>query len=151
LDSNLLEHMMEPKNYGVIKNSDSEGIGKNPHNGEKVIIFLKVTNENEPIIEDIKFQAIGCMTTVIAGSIITSEAIGQTFERAEALVGATLGMLDNIPPEEAACSEMVALALKAAIDTYMERQKDSDFPMITYKISNNCVVDNENQQENENE
>jgi len=151
LDSNLLEHMMQPKNYGVIENSDSEGIGKNPHNGEKVIIFLKVKNENEPIIEDIKFQAIGCMTTVIAGSIITSEAVGLTFERGDALVGATLGMLDSIPPEEAACSEMVALALKAAMDTYMERQKDSDFPMITYKILNNCATNEENQQGSENE
>jgi len=139
LDSNLLEHMMEPKNYGVIEDSDAQGIGKNPSNGEKVIIFLKVTNENEPIIADIKFQAIGCMTTVVTGSIITSEAMGLTLKRAEDLVGATLGLFDNIPPEEAACSEMVALALQASIDTYRHKQEDSEFPMVTYKISNSCT------------
>lgn len=140
MDTVLLEHMMNPKNYGVLEHSNAEGIGKNPHNGEKVIVFLSVSNRNNIfVIEDIRFQAIGCMTTVLAGSIITNEARGLDFDRAEALVSTTLGMLDSIPPEDAACSEMVALALQAAMDTYKERQKDSDFPMITYKISQNCT------------
>ena len=136
-DAVLLEHMMEPKNYGELDFHNSEGIGKNPDNGEKVIVFLNVKG-SEPHIEDISFQAIGCMTTVTAGSIITSEAKGLTFERAQDLIAATLGILDNVPPEEAACSEMVALALKAAMDTYMQRRKDGAFPVISYKIENSC-------------
>ncbi len=136
MDNMLIEHMMNPRNYGVLKDANSEGIGKNPHNGEKVIIFLKVKDDT---IEDISFQAIGCMTTVLAGSLITTEAKGSSLDRAEELVSATLGMLDRIPPEEAACSEMVALALQASIDTYKERQKDKDFPMITYKIAQTCT------------
>lgn len=140
MDNMLIEHMMNPRNYGVLEDSNSEGIGKNPHNGEKVIVFLKVKDD---IIEDISFQAIGCVTTVLAGSLITTEAKESSLDRAEELVSATLGMLDRIPPEEAACSEMVALALQASIDTYKERQKDKDFPMITYKIAQNCVPQND--------
>ncbi|NOZ90513.1 MAG: iron-sulfur cluster assembly scaffold protein [Epsilonproteobacteria bacterium] len=146
-DAQLMEHMMNPQNYGEIENSDATGIGKNPLNGEKVVIYLKVKEGDDPIIEDIKFQAIGCTTTIVAGSIITSEAKGVTFSRAEELIAITLGMLDNVPPEDAACSEMVALALKAAMDTYLARQKDSDFPMISYKITTDCTpkgeMDNE--------
>jgi nitrogen fixation NifU-like protein len=138
-DAQLMEHMMNPQNYGEIENSDATGIGKNPLNGEKVAIYLKVKAGDDPVIEDIKFQAIGCTTTIVAGSIITSEAKGVTFSRAEELIAITLGMLDNVPPEDAACSEMVALALKAAMDTYIARQKDSDFPMISYKISTDCT------------
>ncbi len=140
MDSMLIEHMMNPRNYGVLEDGNSEGIGKNPHNGEKVIIFLKIKDDT---IEDISFQAIGCMTTVLAGSLITSEAKGSSLDRAEELVSAALGMLDRIPPEEAACSEMVALALQASIDTYKERQKDKDFPMITYKITQTCTPQSE--------
>jgi len=103
-----------------------------------VAIYLKVKPADDPIIEDIKFQAIGCSTTIVAGSIITSEAKGVTFSRAEELISITLGMLDSVPPEDAACSEMVALALQASIDTYRARQNDSDFPMISYKIATNC-------------
>jgi nitrogen fixation NifU-like protein len=138
-DAQLMEHMMNPQNYGEMRDSDAIGIGKNPLNGEKVAIYLKVKKGDDLVIEDIAFQAIGCTTTVVAGSIITSEAKGVTFRRAEELISVTLGMLDNIPPEDAACSEMVALALQASMDTYLEREKDSDFPMISYIIKTDCT------------
>ncbi|MCH9740908.1 MAG: iron-sulfur cluster assembly scaffold protein [Epsilonproteobacteria bacterium] len=138
-NAHLMEHMMNPKNYGDMPENDAIGIGKNPQNGEKVAIYLKVKEGDEPVIDDISFQAIGCTTTVVSGSIITSEARDITFSRAEELISVTLGMLDKLPPEDAACSEMVALALKAALDTYAERQKDKDFPVISYIIKTDCT------------
>ena len=140
VDAQLIEHMMEPKNYGSMPDADSEGIGKNPENGEKVAIYLRVDRENgEPTIEDIRFQAIGCTTTVVAGSMITEEAKGLSFERAGELIDMTMKMLDNVPPEDAACSEMVVLALRAAMDTYTKRIDDRDYPAATYQISNTCT------------
>ncbi len=146
-DALVMEHMMNPKNYGKIEEADSVGMGKNPQNGEKVAIYLKVKEESDPLIEDISFQAIGCTTTVVAGSLITSEARGIHFSRAEELVSATLGLLENQTPEDAACTEMVALALKASLDTYVERQKDKDFPMISYHINNDCTPKEESEDE----
>lgn len=148
VDAQLIEHMMEPKNYGSMTDADSEGIGKNPENGEKVAIYLRVNKGNgEPTIEDIRFQAIGCTTTVVAGSMITEEAKGLSFERAGELIDMTMKLLENIPPEDAACSEMVAIALKAAMDTYKERIEDSDYPAITYQITNSCAPKEENMNE----
>lgn len=146
-DAQLIEHMMNPKNYGNMEENDATGMGKNPQNGEKVAIYLKVNQQNDPLIEDIKFQAIGCTTTIVAGSIITTEAKGIHFSRAEELISVTLGMLDNQTPEDAACTEMVALALKAALDTYTEKQKDPDFPMISYHISTDCTPQEEQAEE----
>jgi nitrogen fixation NifU-like protein len=147
-EEHLIEHMMNPQNYGNLPEHNSIGMGKNPQNGEKVAIYLKVVDkEGEPFIEDINFQAIGCSTTIVAGSIITSEAKGITFSRAEELISVTIGMLDNVPPEDAACSEMVALGLKASLDTYRERQKDPQFPMISYHISNDCTPQEQENQE----
>ncbi len=147
-DALVMEHMMNPKNYGKIEEADSVGMGKNPQNGEKVAIYLKVKGENDPLIEDIAFQAIGCTTTIVAGSLITSEARGIHFSRAEELVSATLGMLENQTPEDAACTEMVALALKASLDTYAQRQKDKEFPMISYHINTDCTPKEEINDEN---
>ena len=145
VDAQLIEHMMEPKNYGSMADSDSEGIGKNPENGEKVVIYLKVVPKNEEqIIEDIRFQAIGCTTTVVAGSMLTEEAKGLSFARTEELIRLTMKLLENVPPEDAACTEMVALSLKAAIDTYEKRKEDTDYPAITYQIENSCVPKEEN-------
>jgi len=145
VDAQLIEHMMEPKNYGSMADADSEGIGKNPENGEKVVIYLKVTEKNgEQSIEDIRFQAIGCTTTVVAGSMLTEEAKGLSFERAGELIEMTMKLLENVPPEDAACTEMVALALKAAMDTNEKRREDANYPAITYQIVNSCVPKEEN-------
>jgi len=138
-DEILVEHMMNPQNYGKIEDADATGMGKNPQNGEKVAIYLKVEAEDDPLITDIAFQAIGCTTTVVAGSIVTSEAKNIHFTRAEELVSTTLGMLENQSPEDAACTEMVALALKAALDTYREKQKDPEFTMLSYHIQTDCT------------
>ncbi len=134
VDAELIEHMSNPKNYGLIENADAMGIGENPQNGEKVIIYIKVKEENgDKIIEDIKFQAIACITTVVAGSIITNEAFGLSFEKAKELIAVTLGMLESVPPEEAACSEMVALALKASMDTYIHKKSNPTIPALIYQ------------------
>jgi len=141
VDAELIAHMSDPKNYGTMENPDAMGIGENPENGEKVILYLRVTEaEQMPQIEDIRFQAIGCMTTVVAGSVITEEAKGISFSRAEELIAVTLGMLEHVPPEDAACSEMVALSLQAAMDTYHAKKKDPAFGTLTYKIENSCIV-----------
>jgi nitrogen fixation NifU-like protein len=139
MDAKLIEHMMNPKNYGELKNSDTQGMGKNPDNGEKVVVYMHIgTDEEVPYVENIHFQAIGCTTTIVAGSMLTEEAKGLHLQGVYDLVDATMGFLDKLPPEEAACSEMVALAIKAAVDTYKERISDPDYPMITYQIVHSC-------------
>jgi nitrogen fixation NifU-like protein len=144
MDAQLIEHMMSPKNYGTLAAANSEGIGKNPENGEKVAIYLRIMNDEEsPYVDDIAFQAIGCTTTVVAGSMLTEEAKGLNLNGIYNLVEATLNLLDKLPPEDAACSEMVALAIKAAADTYVKRQEDPQYPPITYLVKNSCVVQEE--------
>jgi len=146
-DEILIEHMMNPQNYGKLENPDAVGMGKNPQNGEKVAIYLQVEKQDDPLITDIAFQAIGCTTTIVSGSIITSEAKDIHFSRAEELVSTTLGMLEGQSPEDAACTEMVALALKAALDTYERRKEDAEFPMISYHITTDCTPKDEVEEE----
>jgi nitrogen fixation NifU-like protein len=45
---------------------------------------------------------------------------------------------------------MVALAIKASVDTYEERREDPEYPVITYKVTNSCVPKDENMQKEEN-
>jgi nitrogen fixation NifU-like protein len=145
MDAQLIEHMMNPKNYGTLEYADTQGIGKNPENGEKVAVYIRVgKDEDELYVSDIRFQAIGCTTTVVAGSMLTEEAKGLNFNGVHNLVEATMKLLDKLPPEDAACSEMVALAIKASVDTYEKRKSDPDYPVITYKVVNSCVPKDDN-------
>jgi len=149
LDAMVVEHMMNPKNYGTLATANGEGMGKNPLNGEKVVIYIHVKeDEQKPYIDDIAFQAIGCTTTIVAGSMLTEEAKGLTLDGARNLVEATMQLLEKLPPEDAACSEMVALAIRAAVDTYEKRKAEADYPMITYQIANDCTPKEEEADEN---
>ena len=139
VDDELIQHMASPHNYGSLEDADAIGIGENPDNGEKVIIYLKVDEEEGgPRIGEIRFQAIACMTTVVAGSIITKEAENLRFDQGEELIAVTLGMLENVPPDQAACSEMVAVALQAAMNTYRAKKENPDIPAMVYRIEQSC-------------
>lgn len=141
VDTQLIEHMMEPKNYGNMSDPDSEGIGKNPNNGEKVIIYLRADDtKSSPRITDIRFQAIGCNTTIVAGSMLTEEAKGLDFLEVESLIVATQKVLESVPLEDAVCTEMVILALQATMQTYQKRQESADYPAMTLYVENNCTT-----------
>jgi len=133
----ILEHMMEPKNYGIIKDSHCEGLGENPNNGEKVALYAKIENDR---ILDIKFQAIGCSSTIVAGSIFTDSVKGELIEEADILADKILDMLDDKPSEEAACSEMVVMSYKSMYQNYKDRLKDKDAPVVSLSISYDCQV-----------
>jgi len=142
VDEEIVGHMTNPNNYGRIEDADSIGIGENPLNGEKVIIYINVDSSGKELkIAQIAFEALACMTTVVAGSIITKEAEDISFEKAAELIAVTLGMLEGVDPEQAACSEMVAVALKAAIDGYELSKKEGEKKTLIYKIEQSCNPD----------
>ena len=130
-----LDHMQNPRNYGKLDDSDALGIGKNPENGEMVIVYLKIEDDT---IVDIAFQAKACMTTVIAGSIFTDTVKGATIEEAKELTQIMLSKIDRLPPEEAACTELVAEAFYAALDHLEAKRSDPEAPVPTRMITQRC-------------
>ena len=116
-----MDHMMNPRNYGKLESPSAQGIGKNPENGEMVIVYLSISDEK---VEDIRFQAKACMTTIIAGSIFTETIKSVTIEESIELAKIMLDKLDQMPPEEAACSEMVAEAFLAALEHFEAKKSD---------------------------
>ena len=116
------------------------GIGKNPNNGELVEIYLKIDGE---IITDIRFQAIGCMSTIVTGSIFTDMIKGETIAEAEDVVEDFLKRIETAPPEQKACAEMVAKAFMAALLNLEERKCGKEAESYTLMISEDCITDEE--------
>ena len=135
LKDEYIDHMMNPRNYGKIATPDAFGIGKNPFNNELVNMHLKVKDN---IIEDVKFECIGCMSTVVTGSIFTDMIIGETLEEAEDVATEFIKNLENAPIEQRACGEMVAKAFLASYENYKHRTSGSDEESFTMEISSDC-------------
>jgi len=140
LKDEYIDHMMNPRNYGKIENYSAKGIGKNPNNNELVEMYIKVTQD---ILVDVKFLAIGCMSTIVTGSIFTDMIIGETIEEAESVVDDFIKGLDNAPPETKACGEMVAKSFMAALVNLQNRANGKDEDEYTLLISEDCITDDE--------
>ena len=133
-----LDHMANPRNYGKLEKYDGVGIGKNPDNGESVIVYFKL--DDNALISDMAFQVKACSTTVVSGSIFTETLKGVDLEEAQVLSDIMLDKLDELPPEDAACSEIVTMAFLASLEHYRARQSDPDALVPTKMIEKTCEV-----------
>lgn len=141
LKDEYIDHMMNPRNYGVIKNYSGKGIGKNPNNNELVEMYLLLDDDEN--IQDIKFQSIGCMSTAVTGSIFTDIVKGEQLSEAEDVADEFLKKVKTAPIEERACAEMVAKGFMAAQVNYRHKQEGKAEDAYTLHISEDCVVPDE--------
>ena len=139
LKDEYIDHMMNPRNYGEMENYSGKGIGKNPNNNELVELYLLV--DDKQVIQDIKFQAIGCMSTAVTGSIFTDIVKGENLAEADDVADEFLKKVETAPIEQRACAEMVAKAFMAAEVNYHHRQEGKEEKEYTLLISEDCVVD----------
>lgn len=120
----LLDHFRHPRNQGVIEDADAIGQVGNPRCGDVMKIYLKFANKNSGevndfIIDDIKFETLGCAAAIAMSSQLTEMVKGKSVK--EAL---KIGKLDvakelgDVPPTKLHCSALASDALQAAIENY---------------------------------
>ena len=70
----VMDHFRNPRNMGVIDDADGIGEVGNPTCGDMMRITIKVKDD---VLEDVKFQTLGCGAAVATSSMVTEMAIGQ--------------------------------------------------------------------------
>jgi len=115
----VMDHFQDPQNMGIIKDADAVGEIGNPACGDMMRIYLKIS-DNE-VIEDIRFETLGCVAAIATSSMITELVKGKTLKEAEAIefedVKKALGTL---PPIKVHCAHLSVEALRKAIKKYKE-------------------------------
>ncbi len=117
----VMDHFMNPRNVGEIK--DANGIGEvgNPRCGDIMKMYIKVKDD---VIEDVKFLTFGCGAAVATSSIITEMIKGKTLEEALKTSNRNVAEeLDGLPPVKMHCSNLAEQAVKKAIEDYREKNE----------------------------
>jgi len=118
----VMEHFLNPKNMGEIKNAD--GIGKvgNIICGDVMWIYIKVDkNEN---IEDIKFKTMGCAAAIATSSMVTELAKGKNLKDVVKITKNDVAdSLDSLPPVKMHCSNLAVDGLQEAVYDYLSKNK----------------------------
>ncbi|MFH1610760.1 MAG: iron-sulfur cluster assembly scaffold protein [Patescibacteria group bacterium] len=120
----VLEHFQNPHNQGQIP--DASGVGEvgNPVCGDMMKIYLKVKSDGSDnidnhIIEDIKFETLGCGAAIASTSMLTDlvkdKTIKESLEITKQDVADSLG---GLPKPKVHCSVLAVDGLKEAVEDY---------------------------------
>jgi len=125
----VIKHFFNPQNMGKIENPDGIGIAGNIDCGDEMTISIGVKRaagedrEND-ILEDVKFETLGCAAAIATSSMVTELAKGKTIKEAKQIsLKDVAGELGGLPPIKMHCSNMAADALHKAIEDYLQKSK----------------------------
>ena len=116
-----IELYVKKVNVGLIENADVVQPYTGPC-GDTCKIYLKINDQN--VIEDAKFQYLGCPASASCGSIVTRLAKGKTLREAEKITEKEIiKELDGLPDDECHCAKLVLTTLCNAIKTYKNNKE----------------------------
>lgn len=117
----VIQHFLNPKNVGDIKNPSGIGEVGNIVCGDVMKLYIKVKND---IIVDIKFKTLGCAAAIATSSVITELAKNKSIEEALKISEKdVIKFLGGLPPLKIHCSLLAVDALKEAIYDYLKKNK----------------------------
>lgn len=115
----VMDHFLNPRNVGEIKDADGIGEVGNPVCGDIMRMYIKVKDN---VITDIKFLTYGCGAAVATSSMVTEMVKGKTIEEALEITNKQVAeALDGLPPIKMHCSILAEEGIKAAIDDYKKK------------------------------
>ena len=119
----VMEHFRTPRNVGVIEDADGIGEVGNAKCGDIMKMYLKIEDD---IIQDVKFETFGCGSAIASSSMATELIKGKPVSEAMKLTNAAVAeALDGLPAYKMHCSVLAEEAIKAALDDWNSRKKQS--------------------------
>ncbi len=116
----VMDHFMEPRNMGDIKDADAVGTVGNPACGDVMRLYIKVDGGK---ITDAKFKTFGCGAAIATSSMATEMIKGKSLDEALEITNeAVAEALDGLPPNKMHCSVLAQEAIEAAIKNYKEKK-----------------------------
>jgi len=117
----VMDHFLNPRNVGEIKNADGIGEVGNPICGDMMTFYIKVRDNR---IKDVKFKTFGCGAAIAVSSMVSEMALGKTLEEAVNLTNSDVAKaLGGLPSNKIHCSNLGAEALHKAIENYKSKFK----------------------------
>ena len=117
----VMDHFINPRNMGEIKDADAVGTVGNPACGDVMRLYLKVEDEK---ILDAKFKTFGCGAAIATSSMATEMIKDKSVDEASRITNeAVAEALDGLPPNKMHCSVLAQEAIEAAIKNYSEKKQ----------------------------
>ncbi len=115
----VMDHFMNPRNVGEIKEADGAGTAGNPVCGDMMTFQIKVEDDR---LKNVKFKTFGCGAAIAVSSMVSEMALGKTLDEAMKITNKDVAAeLDGLPSNKMHCSNLGADALHKAIEDYRSK------------------------------
>jgi nitrogen fixation protein NifU and related proteins len=117
----MMDHVLSPRNDGVIEHPDLTGHAGTPGRGAFLILFLKAEQGR---ISAAKYHTVGCGPTIACGSMLSELVLGRSIVECSELTAEDLiEALDGVPTDKLHCPVLAIGALRDAL-MHWERERD---------------------------
>ncbi|MBN2797082.1 MAG: iron-sulfur cluster assembly scaffold protein [Clostridia bacterium] len=124
----VMDHVMSPRNVGVLKDFNGKGVAGDPDCGDYLEMTIKISKiQNSELktttyIEDIKYLVHGCAGAIATSSMVSVLAKGKSIVDAYQLTdNHVIEALGGLPEEKIHCSLLGIVALRKAILNFAEQ------------------------------
>ena len=116
----MMDHVLSPRNGGVMEHADLTGHAGTPGRGAFLILFLKVEDGR---IAAAKYHTVGCGPTIACGSMLSELVLGRSIAECWELTAEDLiEALDGVPPDKLHCPAPAIGALRDALGHWETRE-----------------------------
>ncbi len=119
----VMDHFMNPRNMGDIKDADATGEVGAAACGDIMKITLKIDDATQTVT-DARFKTFGCGSAIAASSMATELIKGRNIEELQKNFNNDdiVDALGGLPPVKIHCSVLATEALNAALEDYKKRK-----------------------------
>jgi len=139
MNPEVLEHLMDPKNYGKLDNPSGVGVGLDEKTQEYVIFYTLLEGD---IIKDVRFATNGCQDTVVIGSMFSEMIKNNDLEYAQKAVQKMTEKLGQLTPQQKICADIVFTAFVASLKNHENKQNGEDEELHVLKMKESCEATN---------
>jgi nitrogen fixation protein NifU and related proteins len=117
----LVEHFLNPRNAGLMREPDGVGVEEYAGCGDLARFFLRVQDGR---VREARFQTYGCGPTIAAASAASERVTGRAVEELVNLKPQEVeDAVDGLPDDRKHAADVVAGALRAAALDALRRQR----------------------------
>lgn len=125
LNQKIIDHFLNPRNIGEIKNADGYAKVGDPACGDHICVWIMV---DDGMIVDFKYKVFGCWGAISTTSVVSELAIGKSISEAAQLTDDdVIRVLDGIPENKQHCSLLGIQGLRAALANYLVRDNHKKY------------------------
>jgi nitrogen fixation NifU-like protein len=119
----LVEHFMNPRNAGMMRDPDGVGEDEYAGCGDLARVFLRAP---DGVVSDVRVQTYGCGPTIAAASAASELVVGRGVGDLAQIEPAEIERaVDGLPDDRKHAADVVAGAVRAAARACLARPRES--------------------------